>query len=175
MYMQVNDGNPSPRRIPGLDLRGTGYCPNLNFRRTARAVTRLFDLAFQNSGVRSTQFTILVAVAKTQPCSLTTLSNVLLIDSTTLTRSLRLLQKAGWLTVSARSTKRQRFVNLTLLGEQILARTVPLWRKAQEQFVETVGQDYWLNLRSELERLAYVAVDLEKSPVEPASGTNVTQ
>jgi DNA-binding MarR family transcriptional regulator len=175
MYMQVNDENGSPRRIPGLDLRGTGYCPNLNFRRTARAVTRLFDLAFQNSGVRSTQFTILVAVAKTQPSSISALSNVLLIDSTTLTRSLRLLQKEGWLSVSARSTKRQRFVNLTPLGQQVLARTVPLWRKAQEQFVDTVGRDYWLNLRSELERLAHVAVDLEKSPGDPKSGPTVTQ
>jgi DNA-binding MarR family transcriptional regulator len=175
MYMQVNDENSSPRRIPGLDLRGTGYCPNLNFRRTARAVTRLFDLAFQNSGVRSTQFTILVAVAKTQPCSITAISNVLLIDSTTLTRSLRLLQKEGWLSVSARSTKRQRFVNLTPLGEQVLARTVPLWRKAQEQFVDTVGQDYWLNLRSELERLAHVAVDLERPPSDPTRGPGVTQ
>jgi DNA-binding MarR family transcriptional regulator len=175
MYMQVNSENSSTRRIPGLDLRGTGYCPNLNFRRTARAVTRLFDLAFQNSGVRSTQFTILVAVAKTQPCSLTTLSNVLLIDSTTLTRSLRLLQKEGWLTVSARSTKRQRFVNLTSLGEQILARTVPLWRRAQEQFVGTVGQDFWLNLRGELERLAHIAVDLEKSSGDPTPTPGVTQ
>jgi DNA-binding MarR family transcriptional regulator len=175
MYMQVNDENSSSRRIPGVDLRGTGYCPNLNFRRTARAVTRLFDLAFQSSGVRSTQFTILVAVAKTHPCSISALSSVLFIDSTTLTRSLRLLQKEGWLTVSARSTRRQRFVTLTPSGEHVLARTVPLWRRAQEQFVETVGQNYWLNLRGELERLAHLAVDLEKSAGGPAAGPTITQ
>jgi DNA-binding MarR family transcriptional regulator len=163
MYMQVNDDPPSRRHIPGLDLRGTGYCPNLNFRRTARAVTRLFDLLFQTSGIRSTQFTILIAVAKSQPCSISSLSQVLLIDSTTLTRSLRLLEKEGWLAISARSTKRQRFVTLTEQGEQILARSLPAWREAQRRFVDTVGKEYWLNLRNELERLAYVALDLETS------------
>ena len=163
MYMQVNDHPSAHRHLPGLDLRGTGYCPNLNFRRAARAVTRLFDLAFQSSGIRSTQFTILVAVAKIQPCSISALSDVLMIDSTTLTRSLRLLEKEGWLTVSARSTKRQRFVSLTSSGEQILGRALPAWREAQKRFVETVGQDYWLNFRSELEKLAHVAVELEST------------
>ena len=164
MYMQVNGESALPLAGSSLDLRGTGYCASLNFRRTARAVTRLFDLAFQRAGIRSTQFfTILVAVAKIQPCAISTLAQVLVIDSTTLTRSLRLLQKEGWLTVSTRSTKRQRFVSLTPLGEQILARTLPEWREAQRRFVETVGQDYWLNLRSELEKLAHFAVDLESA------------
>jgi DNA-binding MarR family transcriptional regulator len=161
MYMQVNDEPRPNHRIPGLDLAGTGYCPNLNFRRTARAVTRLFDLSFQSAGIRSTQFTILVAVAKTQPCSISALSRVLLIDSTTLTRTLRLLQKEGWLTVSARSTKRRRFVSLTQLGVEVLVRALPAWREAQKRFVGTVGQDYWINFRSELEKLAHLAVDLE--------------
>jgi DNA-binding MarR family transcriptional regulator len=172
MYMQVNGENALRLAGSSLDLRGTGYCASLNFRRTARAVTRLFDLAFQRAGIRSTQFTILVAVAKIQPCAIGALAEVLVIDSTTLTRSLRLLQREGWLTVSTRSTKRQRFVSLTPLGEQILARALPAWREAQKRFVETVGQDYWLNLRSELEKLAHVAVDLESAsgpgPVTPA-------
>jgi DNA-binding MarR family transcriptional regulator len=170
MYMQVNGESAFPLAGSSLDLRGTGYCASLNFRRTARAVTRLFDLAFQRAGIRSTQFTILIAVAKIQPCAIGALAEILVIDSTTLTRSLQLLQKEGWLAVSNRSTKRQRFVSLTPLGEQILARTLPAWREAQKRFVETVGQDYWLNLRSELEKLAHVAVDLE-SPSDPAQAT----
>jgi DNA-binding MarR family transcriptional regulator len=163
MYMQVNDA-PSPHRhVPGLDLRGTGYCPNLNFRRTARAVTRLFDLAFQSTGIRSTQFTILVAVAKSQPCPIGTLSDILMIDSTTLTRSLSLLQKEGLLAISVRSTKRRRFVSLTAAGERALARSVPAWREAHRRFVDAVGQEYWLKFRNQLEKLAHVAVDLESA------------
>jgi len=35
-----------------LDLTGTGYCASFNFRRTARAVTQLYDAALQESGIR---------------------------------------------------------------------------------------------------------------------------
>ena len=145
-----------------LDLNGTGYCASFNFRKTARAVTRLYDVALQKTGIRSTQFALLVAVAKNHPISIGKLGDLLVIDATTLTRSLRVLQKEGLIAISNRAAKRQRFLTLTAKGEHTLARAVPPWRKAQERFVATVGSEYWLALRSELERVAHVAVDLEK-------------
>jgi DNA-binding MarR family transcriptional regulator len=144
-----------------LDLTGTGYCASFNFRRAARAVTRLYDLALQESGIRSTQFAILVGIAKNHPISIGTLSDILLIDRTTLARSLQLLRKEGLISISARSTMRQRFLAMTAKGEHALARSLPIWRKTQERFVEAVGTRYWLDLRSELERLAGVAIALE--------------
>lgn len=151
---------PSPPR-PDLDLSGTGYCPAFNFRRSARAVTRFFDLALQGSGLRSTQFTILTAVAKFQPVPISKVGETLVIDPTTLTRSLGLMQKQGLIEISARLTRRQRFVTLTKEGEKALARALPAWRAAQQQFVQAIGSDYWVGFRAELERLAGVAVSLE--------------
>ena len=151
-----------------LDLHGTGYCASLNFRRTARAVTRLYDLAFQGTGIRSTQFTILIGVAKVQPVSISALSSILVIDSTTLTRSLAKLQKQGLLTVSKRAARRRRFVSLTEAGVKALEESLPGWRAAQERFVKAVGAEFWLGFRGELERLAHVAVDLETPPIEPS-------
>jgi DNA-binding MarR family transcriptional regulator len=89
------------------------------------------------------------------------------IDSTTLTRSLRLLENEGLIAVSKRAAKRQRFLSVTAEGEQALARSVPAWRAAQERFVATIGSEYWIGLRSELERLAHVAVKLEKPGKSP--------
>jgi DNA-binding MarR family transcriptional regulator len=152
-----------------FDLYGTGSCGSFHFRRTARAVTRLYDQALQGCGLRSTQFSILVAVAKTQPTSIGALSSVLIIDSTTLTRSLGRLQNDGLLTVSPRAAKRQRFVALTSEGERLLADSLPAWRAAQERFVQAMGAEYWLRLRSELERLAQVAVQLESLQRESPS------
>ncbi|PYT39354.1 MAG: MarR family transcriptional regulator [Acidobacteria bacterium] len=145
-----------------LDLSGTGYCASFNFRRTARAVTSLYDTALQKSGIRSTQFAILVGVAKNQPVSIGALANVLVIDGTTLTRSLRLLQTEGFIAISNRAAMRQRFLTVTAKGERVLARSLPAWRNAQERFVATIGANYWLDLRNDLEKLAHVAVDLEK-------------
>ena len=154
-----------------MDLSGTGYCASFNFRRTARAVTRLYDMALEESGIRSTQFAILVGIAKNQPVSIGALAAVLVIDSTTLTRSLRLLEKEGLVAISNRAAMRQRFLSITAKGEHILAHSLPAWRKAHERFVATIGSEYWAELRSELERLAHVAIDLEKPENETPAQT----
>jgi len=149
-----------------LDLTGTGYCASFNFRRTARAMTRMYDDAFRGTGLRSTQFTILIAIAKSQPASISALGSILVIDSTTLTRTLGKLQQEGLITVSKRGERRQRFVNLTEAGVEALRESLPGWRAAHERFVKTIGADFWLVFRSELERLAHVAVDLETPPTD---------
>ena len=81
--MQVKSGSAD-----SLDLKGTGSCAAFNFRRTARAVTRLYDLGLEPCGIRATQFAILTAVAKFQPISISRIAEILVIDQTTLTRSL---------------------------------------------------------------------------------------
>ena len=149
-----------------LDLNGTGYCGSFNFRRTARAVTKLYDMALQESGIRSTQFSILVGIAKNQPVSIGALADVMIIDRTTLTRSLRLLQKEGLIAISNRAAMRQRFLTITTKGEYTLARSLPAWREAHARFVATVGSEHWIDLRNELEQLAHVVMDFEKPEKE---------
>jgi DNA-binding MarR family transcriptional regulator len=150
--------------LGALDLTGTGYCASLNFRRTSRIVTRMYDTAMQESGVRSTQFAILVGIAKLQPVAMGTLGKVLMLDSSTLTRSLRLLQKEGMIEISKRAAMRQRFLKLTHSGQKALKRSLPLWRVAHARFVATVGAEYWLKLRDELETIAKSAIMTEFQP-----------
>jgi DNA-binding MarR family transcriptional regulator len=149
--------------LANLDLTGTGYCASLNFRRTSRIVTRMYDTAMQESGVRSTQFAILVGIAKLQPVAMGKLANVLMLDSSTLTRSLRLLQKEELIEISKRAQMRRRFLTLTHSGHKALQRSLPLWRTAHARFVATVGADYWLKLRNELESIAKSAMMNELS------------
>ena len=150
--------------LANLDLTGTGYCASLNFRRTSRIVTRLYDTIMQESGVRSTQFAILVGIAKLQPVAMGTLANVLMLDSSTLTRSLRLLQKERMIEISKRSQMRRRFLKLTLSGQKALQASLPLWRAAHERFLADVGADYWPKLRDELETIAKSVTLTDLSP-----------
>lgn len=147
-----------------LDLSGTGLCASFNFRRAARAVTRLYDQAFQPFGITSTQFSLLVALAKTQPSSITQLADLLVADRTTLTRSLGLMQKQGLLTISPRSVKRQRFLNLTDEGEKLLARVLPVWRNVQEHFLQRIGPGQWCQFQNKLETLSKAASNLDRPP-----------
>ena len=76
--------------LPNLSISPTSTPVLQNFRRTARAVTRLYDLGLEPSGLRATQFAILTAIAKFQPVSISRIGEILVLDQTTLTRSLRL-------------------------------------------------------------------------------------
>jgi len=150
--------------LPALfDLTGTGYCASFNFRRAARAMTALFDHALNGSGIRSTQFTILTAVAKSQPVSIGKIAEILVMDATTLTRNLNLLRKQGLLTISPRGAMRRRFLHLTVAGEKALSCAIPFWRKIQQRFVDQICEDHWKTLREELESLSKLAVSLEEN------------
>src|ERR1700738_3629885 len=140
--------------LANLDLTGTGYCASLNFRRTSRMVTRMYDIAMQESGIRSTQLAILVGIAKLQPVAMGNLAKVLMLDSSTLTRSLRLLENEGMIEISTRAAMRQRFLKLTHSGQKALQRSLPLLRAVHARFVAAGGADYWLKLRNELENIA---------------------
>lgn len=45
-----------------------------NFRKTARALTQLYDGGLHSSGIRSTQFVLLVGIAKSEPVPIGRLS-----------------------------------------------------------------------------------------------------
>jgi DNA-binding MarR family transcriptional regulator len=149
--------------IAGVDLSGTGTCAAFNLRRASRVVTQLYDAGLAPTGVRSTQFTILVALAKTQPASVSALSEVTLMDQTTMTRNLMLMAREGLVDVPARGQKREKLVRLTAQGERALAKAVPVWRALQERFVEAFGKMKWQEMRPELELAAQAAVTSMRS------------
>lgn len=145
---------------PELDLRGTRHCASFVARRTARAITNLYELALEPTGLRSTGFTILVAIAKTEPVAIGALARTLGLDSTTMTRNLRLLQERALISISARSSDRQRLVTLLPQGRNALKRCLPHWRKMQKQFLMKIGPDSWAALQRALEQLALIATEL---------------
>jgi DNA-binding MarR family transcriptional regulator len=155
--MQVKSDSPFPL---SLDLAGTSGCAAYQFRRTSRAVARLYDAALAPAGLRSTQFAILTAIAKLQPIAMSRVAEILVIDAATMTRSLRLLQKDGLIEIAPRGLRRQRLLTLTLKAEKALAVAVPLWREAQARFLASLGSE-WKAIRNELERAAEVAASLE--------------
>ncbi len=136
-----------------MNLYGTGECAAFALRKAARAVTQLYDETLRAAGVRSTQFAILVAVAKTQPISVGALAELTVIEPTTMTRSVALMASQGLLEISDRGEGRRKLVSLTALGRRQLARALPLWRAAQKKLMTKVGADEWPGLQRRLERV----------------------
>jgi DNA-binding MarR family transcriptional regulator len=126
-------------------------CACRSLRRTARAVTQLYDDTLRPAGLRITQFTLLVAVALSEPVRMTRLADALDLDRTTLARDLKPLTGRGLVEVAAGDDRRTRVVRLTGQGRAAVARAYPLWRQAQARLVE--GSP-WPGLAGGLEEVA---------------------
>jgi DNA-binding MarR family transcriptional regulator len=125
-------------------------CACFNLRKASRAITQHFDAILEPSGLLITQFTILVAVEMEKAGTISELAEVLGMDRTTLTRNLKPLEREGWLKAEAGQDQRTRVVSLTTDGEAALAKALPLWKQAQKDVEETLGQQRWNTLLSHL-------------------------
>jgi DNA-binding MarR family transcriptional regulator len=140
-------------RMPGraeLAEVATG-CACKHLRRTARAVTRLYDETLRPSGLRITQYTLLVAVALSEPVPITRLADALSLDRTTLVRDLKPLSERGLLEIAAGEDRRMRMVRLTGQGREAIGRAYPLWQQAQARIVR---ESSWPVLAGGLEEVA---------------------
>jgi len=129
-------------------------CASASLRRAARAVTRLYDAALRDSGLRATQFTLLQAVERSGPSPQARLGAFLALDPTTLTRTLRPLARAGWIRATPGRDQREVRWSLTPAGRKRLARAWPAWEQAQERLRARLRSEHW---RLVVEDLAVVA------------------
>jgi len=107
----MNEHLHQPNAAQLAEIEATCACSNV--RNAARAVTQLFDELLQPTGLRSTQFTLLVAVARLREAPVTQLSRALVMDRTTLARNLKPLESLRLLTVEAGTDRRRHLVRLT--------------------------------------------------------------
>jgi DNA-binding MarR family transcriptional regulator len=126
------------------------FCPSFNLRKSARAVSRVFDEALQPSGLRSGQFIMLLTVACLRAPTYSQLARELVMDTSTIARSLRPLDREGLLEVVAGPDRRRKSVQITRRGAERIRQAVPLWRKAQARFSERVGDDRWTRMLDDL-------------------------
>ncbi|HZJ08199.1 MAG TPA: MarR family transcriptional regulator [Trueperaceae bacterium] len=117
--------------LEGLTETRDCYC--LAARREARAITRLYDEALRPVGLKSTQFSVLAALAQMKTSTLTPLADLLGVERTTLTRSTRLLEERGLLETVDTDDARERRLRLTPAGIAELEGALPLWRVVQRR------------------------------------------
>lgn len=114
-----------------VNLSACMQCHCLDARRTARALTRLYDKQLRPHGLRTTQFAVLVALATAGPIPMGTLAAALGLERTTLTRGADLLERNGWVASEASNDGRERRMRLTRAGRRKLESAYPAWKTAQ--------------------------------------------
>ncbi|HLB87071.1 MAG TPA: MarR family winged helix-turn-helix transcriptional regulator [Terriglobales bacterium] len=121
-------------------------CMCASFRRVSRALTQVYDHALRPLGLRVTQFTVLQALSLAGEVSQGELGQLLVMNSTTLTRTLRLLRAHGWIEERPGEDRRERFFRLSTAGHRQLKRAAPRWEALQEQLRSRLGVAHWNEL-----------------------------
>ena len=148
------DGNE--RALQEACSRVVAECACEGLRRTARAVTQHYEEALAPSGLRATQFPILVALASAGPLPVTRLADALGLDRTTLTRNIRALVDRGLIAVADGEDRRTRVVALTARGRRSLAEALALWEEAQASVEDRFGHRRLQGLHGELSRITEI-------------------
>jgi len=112
-----------------------------NLRPTSRALTQLYENAL---GLRATQFTILQVLSLAGEVTQNQLAEMFAMDSTTLTRTLQIMVRGGWIAERRGEDRRER--RLRLAGEAQLNRALPVWGKVQSRLRRQLGEQAWKNL-----------------------------
>ncbi len=127
-----------------------------SLRRTSRALTQAYEKELRPLGLRATQFTILQVLSHVGEASQSQLGEMLATDSTTLTRTLRIMDRQGWIGERRGADRRERWLRLAKAGEAKLNRALPAWEKVQSRLRHKIGEQAWKDLL----RLTHQVTDL---------------
>jgi DNA-binding MarR family transcriptional regulator len=148
-------------RQPPASSLGTTPTPCLctALRRASRAVTRLYDAELRSTGLRVTQYALLSLLSRSGEVRQGDLGEMACIDETTLTRSLRPLEKGGWVALRPGADRREKLVAITGAGKAKLEEARPAWSKAQDRMRQALPTKTWESLFSALPGVAQAAAD----------------
>jgi DNA-binding MarR family transcriptional regulator len=139
-------------------------CACASLRRAARAVTQLYDQELRGAGQRATQFSLLAVLARRDGITQGQLGELLALDSTTLSRTLRPLEGEGWIESRRGEDRRERQWQLTASGRRQLERGRPFWERAQRRLRDRLGATAFAALLSELPTVTKAARSARHRP-----------
>ena len=122
-------------------------------RMAARALTRRYDEALRPTGLRATQFALLVAISVNGAQSIASLAKELGMDRSTLTRNIRPMLVEGLLALGEEGWRRSRALELTRKGRVRMEQAMPYWESAQKALKRTLGERHWDVAHEGLDRL----------------------
>jgi DNA-binding MarR family transcriptional regulator len=130
-------------RNPTLNAHGELTCACASIRRTARAVTQLYDETLKAHHIEGAQFALLAMIGQFGECAQASLAERFDFDKTTISRNLRLLARKKWIEFARGQDGRERRVRLTSAGRKRFAAAMPAWRAAQNRLRGSMKQREW--------------------------------
>jgi DNA-binding MarR family transcriptional regulator len=114
-------------------------CTNFKLRQLMRRVAQHYDDEVRQTGLKTTQYSLLSHVLHLGPIRPGDLAAAMTLDASTLTRNMKPLVAAGWLEVNEGRDGRSRTVTLTDAGRQKRTEVQLHWKVAQQRLNEALG------------------------------------
>src|ERR1700686_2179841 len=141
--------------MPSDTATSSQECNCLALRQAARHVTQFYDQCLAQAGLRTTQLSILAKLKRLGPLTINALARELVMDRTTLGRTMLPLERDGLISIEDGTfDRRSRELHLTEAGYEGLRGAGRLWNRAQRQFEATFGSERATALRNELRAVA---------------------
>lgn len=131
-------------------------CNLFHLRRAARAVSRQYGAVMKSTDAQAPQFSVLFILSRAGALSITELASKMGMDRTSMSRNLQPMQAHGLISLGAEGAARAREVTITQAGRAALDELMPLWRQAQAEFVEHLGEADTALLIALLSRVATI-------------------
>jgi DNA-binding MarR family transcriptional regulator len=118
---------------PDLVRNVEASCLCMRVQRASRAIGHRFDVALRPFGLNNWQFTLLISLNQSEPPSVNGLARRLVMDRTTMTKNLRVLEQRRLLEIRPDAwDARVRRIVLTEAGRDLLVEALDHWRAANE-------------------------------------------
>ncbi len=148
-----------------------GRCSCTALRKATRRISQLYDAALAPSGLKITQRAILAQIGRSEPVSVGSLAEALVMDSGALAHTLKPLERDGFVTIAINENdRRNRLIGLTRKGRAKLLETDALWARAQHGFDLAIGQAKSEQLRAAMKFLVSdgFAASFERAISDPS-------
>lgn len=146
-------------------------------REVSRLLTRIYDEHLRPTGLQGSQLPVLVAAALfgAAGAPMGTLADKLVMERTTLTRTLKPLEAAGYVRIARQpGDARARIVLLTRAGAQVLESAYPRWEAAQRRVRRALGGAQFEELHARLSGVvaaSFDAASFDATPRRSRSGS----
>ena len=119
-------------------------CACATLRRATRAVTQMYSKALKHTGLGITQLTVLRILKDKGETMQQELGELLAVDSTTLTRTLKPMETTGLIASRpGEDDRREKYFRITSLGVRKIESTLSSWKKVQYELKTALGDEAW--------------------------------
>lgn len=116
-------------------------CLGFRVRLLNRVVTSIFDHALKPLDLSLAQGNILTMLALHEQTSPKDISNVLMMEKSTVSRNLEGLRQKGWIEIASEGDYQPQIVSLTASGRNLIKKAHGAWQKAQKEASLLLGED----------------------------------